>query len=178
MKNFDQRGRSLFRDISASRTCDSAGIAPHWCVCLNWQSVSLSDERVQRSAKKLVEEINTMTSKQRTLCDHLKLTEITDAVTYTPNDKLLKFKFSKDVDGRVPDLSGTTNINEVFYQITVSLAPGNGLFEATIRHHITDDSFHVSPAQISRINKYGNQPHCIQQTLPHLRQYCYCTVQL
>jgi hypothetical protein len=48
--------------------------------------------------------------------------------------------------------------------------PGKALFESTV-HKIGGKNFEVI-GDISRINKYGNQSHCIHN--PFLEKYCFC----
>ena len=67
-------------------------------------------------------------------------------------------------------------------------------FEATVRVHLTDDEYVVQDVQspqgktgssggserewsgdgISRLDRYGDQPICLQQEKPHLRKFCLC----
>ena len=171
-------GISLLDLIPAQRTCDDAKIDAHWCACLKWKAIKIGNKHVQASANQLVASINSLTYPKYHLCHRIELVKVLNAVTYTPNSNLLKFKSSKDADGRIPDLSDDMIASEVFYQVTIVVSPGGGMFEATVRHSLKDDKFHASDHEISRINRYGNQPHCIQRESPHLRQFCYCKVQL
>ena len=36
------RGRSLLEPLPASRSCAEAGVAPHWCACLDWAQLPTS----------------------------------------------------------------------------------------------------------------------------------------
>ena len=59
-------------------------------------------------------------------------------------------------------------------------------FEATVRVHLTDDDYVVegvvkgaegsawSADGISRLDRYGDQPKCVQKEKPHLRKFCFC----
>ena len=62
-------------------------------------------------------------------------------------------------------------------------------FEATVRVHLTDDEYVVEGVGgggeaggggewtgngISRLDRYGDQPACIQKEKPHLRKFCFC----
>lgn len=100
------------------------------------------------------------------------------ASRYTPNENVMKFKGSADEDQLEPDLSDEMKSNYVLYQVTISTSPGQGQYEGTISHHLDENKFESPEKQISRINKYGNQPHCVMNELPHLRKYCYCKVQI
>ena len=173
-----ERGISLFNEIPAERTCANAGVDTHWCACLKWHSVSLDDTKVLAAAKKLIDTINYTTKMFRKQCHLLKLENIRMASQYKPNANLLKFKRSIGPDARIPDLSGSLHTAEIFYQVTVQTSPSGALYEGTVKHYSKLGSFVVDIKQISRINKYGNQPHCVQDQHPHLRPYCYCIKQL
>ena len=172
------RGISLFQAIPKNRSCHSAAIAPHWCTCLDWIDSSLNDRHVISSAHAVVKAINKQTNKQQK-CEPLKLETIDVATRFSPNENVLRFKKSSDDHGRKADLSDKMYATEELYQVTITTQPGGGKFEATVTHESSNGSlFSVDMKEISRINRYGSQPHCVSQTLPHLRPYCYCRVQL
>ena len=91
---------------------------------------------------------------------------------------MLKFKKSSDHDGYTPDLSDTMTVSDVIYQVTITTVPGHAQFEGTVTHTISGNKFSVKDTDISRINRYGTQPHCVMDELPHLRAYCYCKEQI
>ena len=171
------RGISVLKEIPKERSCIDAGIEAHWCACLNWQSVDKTIPTVKLAANHLVKVINEMTTPERQLCQELRIRNISSAVVYTPNEKVLKFKYSKDIHGRQADLSDDMQVSDVLFQITIETTPGGGKFEATVKHDIKAKKYTANTRDISRINKYGSQPHCVAERLPHLRPYCYCVVQ-
>ena len=173
-----ERGISLFNEIPAERTCAHAGAETHWCACLSWEAVPLGKPAVVAAAEKLVDAINTLTTNFRQQCSLLTLQNISAASQYKPNDSLLHFRKSSDTDGRVADLSDNMRALEIFYQVTIRTDPGGAMFEGTVKHNSKLDSFTVEEKEISRINMYGNQPHCVREQYPHLRPYCYCKQQL
>ncbi len=168
------RGISLFKEIPKERTCKDAGIDNHWCACLNWQSVDIGSSQVILAAKRLVESMNKLTSKLRSKCSTLSVKEITSAGVFLPHKNLLKFLKSSDLDGRMADLSDDMTASEMFYQITLTTTPNDGRYEATVKYVPKTDSFVTNYKEISRINRYGNQPRCVMDQFPHLRPYCYC----
>ena len=174
----NRRGISLFREIPKSRSCAHAGVEPHWCACLSWVKVQHGDDKAQRAIQALVDSINKITESFRNNCEELSLSNITRVVKYGQNTQVLRFKSSADHDGRVADLSDGMKATEDLYQVTINTTPGNGHFEATVRFLIAEDRFVVNDKEISRINKYGNAPHCVAKNYPHLRAYCYCASQL
>ncbi len=173
-----QRGISLFKEIPNSRTCESAGVEMHWCACLNWKDADPSSSHVISAARQLVDTLNRITADQRQNCEELKLDKVIRAGVYAPNSDLLKFKQSSDHDGRKADLSDTMKASEIFYQLTIITSPNHGQYEATLKFVARTSSFVTNEHEISRTNKYGDQPHCVRDSLPHLRPYCYCKSQL
>ncbi|KAK6195767.1 hypothetical protein SNE40_001124 [Patella caerulea] len=174
MGDLSKRGISLFQEIPKERSCSDAGIEPHWCACLQWKSVNQSDTVIQQAISTAVATINDYTELHRHKCALLKLSRVTRSVKYATNSNILKFKSSSDHDGRVADLSSRTKGDENYYQITFLTTPGNGHFEMTVRHSLNTSEITVSEKEISRINRYGSDPECIQSEYPHLRPYCYC----
>jgi len=55
--------------------------------------------------------------------------------------------------------------------IILETVPGNGKFEATVRHQVQNNHLEVL-GYVSRINTYGNQSRCVDNF--HMRLYCYC----
>ena len=173
-----QRGISLLKEIPRERTCVDAGIDAHWCVCLAWEAVSTDDTNVKAAANAIVRLINELTGIKRHLCRSLALDYVTSAVRYSPSDRILRYRGSKDDDGRIADLSGSMSVTNVLYQLMLVMSPGGGVFEATVKHDVNRNQFSANVKEISRINTYGQQPHCVADELPHLRQFCYCRSQI
>ena len=97
---------------------------------------------------------------------------------YEPDERVLKFKQSSGRDGDIADFTDDMTASEVLYQVTITTKPGGGKYEGTVTHVISEDKYHVKSSDISRIDLYGNQPHCVMDEMPHLRAYCYCKVQI
>lgn len=171
--SLQSRSISPFAEIPKERACADAGIDTHWCACLAWEPVHVNDVNIKAIAEDLITYINEFISTEEDKCAKLKLAEIVRASKLKPNQKMLSFSKSKDINGRIPEFNNKADIVRVDYQLTISTKPGNGLFEATMTivegqiERVNDDS-------ISRVNKYGNDPHCILQTRDDLRKYCFC----
>ena len=90
---------------------------------------------------------------------------------------MLMFRKSLDKGGRFADMSDEMKIAEKLYQVTVRTSPSKAIYEATIKYIIKEDKYEIDRRDISRINKYGDQPHCIAQDQPYLREFCYCKEQ-
>ena len=157
------RGISLFKEIPKQRTCQDAGIELHWCACLSWTPLPLSDPLVLRAAHEIVKQFNNLTLKEINRCEVLSLKEIKSAVRYSTNENVLKFRKSLDLHGREPDLSDSRPAEILWYMVTLVTTPGDGVFEVTATYHLHDNVFIVDSKSVSRINKYGSQPHCIMR---------------
>ncbi|XP_050415130.2 uncharacterized protein LOC126829361 [Patella vulgata] len=168
-----QRGISLFEEIPTSRSCDHAGILPHWCVCMMQEQLPVDHRFSRLSVKYLISEINRQIFHYRDLCARLVLGHIKSVHILKNNDQLLRFDHSSnDVINRTVVYGKRTSMVTLF-QVAVVLVPGASVFEATIKYDEMTRMF--SPAgDVSRINRYGNQGDCIDES--HLRKYCFCFV--
>ena len=172
------RGISLFQEIPANRTCEDADLEPHWCLCLEWTNQDVTDPNVIAAAEAFVKHVNELTKDKRDLCEELSIHSIDRAEKYAPHNDLLKFKKSKTPDGIVALMEDEMNATEVFYQIQVTTKPSMALYESTVKHSISENTYRINEEEISRVNMYGDQPHCVATELPILRPYCYCKIQL
>ncbi|XP_045201848.2 uncharacterized protein LOC123555243 [Mercenaria mercenaria] len=165
---------SLFSPIPKDRTCADAAIETHWCACLKSKVVSVSDPNVLSSVKTIISRINDILRGFTSLCHLLSLRNIFKSVSFETDRHVLRFKKSRDVDGRVPDLSDTLLPEIVHYQITFETVPGNAVFEATAFMNLVTGDVIANEREISRLNRYNDAPKCIEKSHPSLRPYCYC----
>ncbi|TMS37546.1 hypothetical protein L596_004455 [Steinernema carpocapsae] len=176
-QNTSDRSLSLFRPIPESRSCDQAGIEPHWCTCLNWQDAFKDKEQQeisQKLARTVVQVINSKTEPERSLCSPIHFSSLEDAKRLVPHENLLKYKNVKDADGFVPELSGNTKATNALYQLKIRTDPGNALYEVTVHYDMVANSVEVDMTAISHVNKYGDNPHCIIDKNYFLAAYCVC----
>lgn len=169
-----QRAISLFNKIPLERTCADAFIEPHWCACLGWEEVPVTEPVVVQAAKYFVKFLNDYLSPHRDICDTLKLNKILWSAKLIPTKGLLSFRKSGDQDGFLGDFTAKTKLTDEVYQLKISTEPGDGLFEVSINHSIRNNSYTTRITDVSRINKYGSQARCVENSLFHLRKYCYC----
>ncbi|CAJ0937740.1 unnamed protein product, partial [Mesorhabditis belari] len=172
-----KRSLSLFRPLPLSRTCEQAGVDTHWCTCLNWEDATQKPEEktlVEGMAHSVVDAINAQTAPERALCSPLRLKSLIYARRMVPNEALLKYKNVKDADGFVPDLSGSTKLAIVYYQLKLGTTPGKAEYEITLRHEVSANKLFIDLNSISHINKYGDDPHCIIDKNYFLATYCVC----
>ena len=167
-------GTSLFRRIADSRGCSACGIPQHYCPCVQFKEVPVTHLHVQWAAEGLVERINEVLNSDRLSaekCSNLKLGEIKSAYQNLNHPNVTKFRGSKDIHGRIPMFDDQAKDYECNYNLLIRTVPGDALFEATIQ--LLDGTFHVD-REISRINKYGDQPKCVAEERPYMRKFCFC----
>jgi hypothetical protein len=173
--NVENRGISLFNEIPTGRTCSDASLMPHWCTCLQHASLALADDFVLRTARAVVQMLNTRLKRDEGMCESLSLQEVQSALKVIPSDKVLTFQQSLNdvINRRV--LYGDRVEAFVDYQLTVRTSPGDALFEATVRFVEGTDKYTLV-GDVSRINTYGNQSHCVDNHV--IKKLCYCKIQL
>ncbi|KAK3725777.1 hypothetical protein RRG08_030007 [Elysia crispata] len=169
------RGISLFRPVPKSRTCEQAGIEPHWCACLNWDDVSQDHQLKAATGQVVVDFLNSLTDLARDRCEILSVQRVVSVSRFVPRKDILMFKKSADAHGDIPDLSDNMTLNFEYLQLDLVTSPGQGRFESTVKHSLDTGDFVVRADDVSRTNKYGNASACVYDDLPSLRPYCYCT---
>ena len=174
-------GQSLFTEIDpAIRTCQNSGVKEHWCPCLVYKNIPVTDEKVKNLTQVIVNYINSLINnniKTQSLCANLTLLNITTAALKTPKDEVTRFKSTKgnkDCDSCNVVYDDST-VSKQYYEVVFTVNPSGGIYEANA-DVLPDHTTFVDP-NISRINLYGNQSDCIVNEFPHLRPYCYCLQQ-
>lgn len=171
----NQRGLSLLRPIPNDRDCESAGIQTHWCSCLSWKKVDIHDNLVNNAVVTLIEAFNSETNRLAPgLCQTLSLKNIQNASVYEHGADVLKFKKSADRDGRIPDLSDNMKLSTSHLLVDFITKPNNGRYEATMILQTNKKEIYPDLKQVSRLDRYGDQPKCIVDKFPDLRQFCFC----
>uniref|UniRef100_A0AC34GA04 Sulfatase N-terminal domain-containing protein n=1 Tax=Panagrolaimus sp. ES5 TaxID=591445 RepID=A0AC34GA04_9BILA len=168
----DKRGLSLFRPISKTRTCQDADIQSHWCTCLRWQKGN--NIIAEKLATAVVETINDYTKIERNLCAPLNIDKILNSKKLVPNEQLLKYAGSTDIDGQFPKFNENAVATFATYMIIFTTSPGNAKYEATVQYDEELDKITVDMLTISHINKYGDTAHCIIDKNYFLATYCVC----
>ncbi|GFT83877.1 uncharacterized protein NPIL_74251 [Nephila pilipes] len=176
--DLSSRSISIFSEIPQERTCTMASIEPHWCACLSWAKMSIEDPIASEVGAAVIDFINELTNFQRQNCEMLQLKEVTRIEKLQPNKALLKFRKNADKDGFVGEFSDNTQLTEILYQVQLRAFPSDAVYEASVKHDTVKKTFIVKEDELSRVNMYANQEHCIHDTYPNLRKYCYCKTQL
>ena len=158
-KSILPKSTSLFLEVSPNRSCTTVGIASHWCTCFDRKAISITDERTQKAAIFVVECINGLLINY-TNCSRLSLNLILFANLEVSSDN-----FNVDIE-----------IKQTIYDLTVEIEtkPSMAKFEATVRFPVDGSDKLQILGTISRINKYGNQSHCINDY--KLKLYCFCII--
>ena len=152
-------GNSLLSPINReTRTCQSAGIARHWCPCRYYRPLQYENKRHIEMAKAAVAKINT------------KINQFSKAKTRCAE---LEFESLQSVGQSRLDMELTArNMSQTTYLIVFLVKPNSAIFEATVSH-FNPDIISVDP-DISRLDLYGDQPKCIFNDYPNLRKFCFC----
>ena len=168
------RGISLFKPVPENRTCEQAGIAPHWCACLSWEDVSHDDELKSRVAKAVVDHINSLTEKIRDRCELVSLHKVISLSRFVPRQELLKFLKSDGLHGDHPNFSDRMKQSHEYIQVVLITNPGQGRYEVTVKQSMQTGNVTIRSEDMSRTNKYGKAAACVETSFPSLRQFCYC----
>ncbi|XP_063420600.1 uncharacterized protein LOC134705813 [Mytilus trossulus] len=169
-----KRSMSLLNEISEDRTCVDADIQPHWCTCSKLKTLDIKNKTVINVGHTIVSLINQDLKDSFDVCEQLFLKSIKHALLVIPFEKRLRIKKTRQ---HVMDRKVTNNDrvkSYIDYQITVQTTPGDAVFEVTLRFDQKGKTYDLV-GDFSRINKYGNQSHCIEQH--HLKKLCYCKIQ-
>jgi hypothetical protein len=168
-KNFElnnrNRGISLLDEISNERNCEDIGISEHYCTCIqNWTHQNLDDDIIIEAAQFSVDSINQLTYSVRNLCMELALKQIISAEVLKKN-------------------------NHLIYKIQLITKPNNGVYESLLydgymeNYEFKSNRFSISSRnEISRIDAYGEQPHCVSNFSSNpsyildLRKFCFCKI--
>ncbi|ROT73170.1 hypothetical protein C7M84_008398 [Penaeus vannamei] len=149
-----RQGISIFQRIPANRTCSAAGIPDHFCTCQDTKEADPGDPALELAASYLRGTIN-QDLRALPACIRVKTGRVSRS-----NKQLSPQDTTSDVRS---------------YLLQATLHPGNVAVEATLRYNPQPELFQVT-GEVSRINQYGNQSHCIKHSV--LRKFCFCKDQL
>ena len=124
----------------------------------------------------IVKEANRLLSHESGKCVELSLGKTLSASEQQLSDKVLKFNGCNGTSDLCLNNALFANASEIetktkHYLITIELKPSNALFEATVNYN-TNNREMTLIGDISRINLYGKQSHCIESAV--LKKYCFC----
>ena len=174
-------GESLFNKIDKeSRTCENAGVEEHWCPCLNLEEISINEPLIKELAEFVLKFMNNLmfeNSHLEKLCHKLVLKKINSAFRDMPSEKMQLFDKTRR-DGECDSCglifggkSTNTLVDDTLYQLQFVTSPNEGFYEASVK---MKSGVPLLVGDVSRIDAYKDQPHCIAKAFPLLRKYCYC----
>ncbi|CAG2179528.1 unnamed protein product [Oppiella nova] len=156
-------GLSLLEEIPYNRSCDSIPILEHWCGCQTSQPIH-DLHSVRPMAEFVVTKLNDLLhDKYSNVCLNLTFGETLSAFEQQMNDKVLRYLKSDNEDIMVSEVK--------HYLLTIRVHPSDGVFESTVHLNTTSHQMLII-GDISRINLYANQSHCVDS--PWLKKYCFC----
>ena len=131
---------------------------------------------MQPMSEFIVKEANRLLSHESEKCVELSLEKTLSASEQQLSDKVLKFKGCNGTSDLCLNSALFANTSRIesktkHYLITIEVKPSNALFEATV-HYNTKKKKMTLIGDISRINLYGKQSHCIESAV--LKKYCFC----
>ena len=133
-----KRGSSLLSAIPSERSCELAGILPHWCTCHELATVDTDNPDVITAAMFVVRYINDQVGTHGGRCAELSLTRVMDARQIVPRDRVIRFRqHLGDVLRRIVKYDDENHFSE--YQLVIQTDPGSGIFEATVRQEGRND---------------------------------------
>jgi hypothetical protein len=139
---------SLFYEISRSRSCESANVNDHHCLChKHLQEISVENSVVVKGANMFVEFMNKIIKNDeegRKFCEKLSVKEIKRAEILQGNDNLL-------------------------FRIQVEVSPGKAIFEGTFRWVDTKEIEIVE--EYSRISIYEGETCVVKNDV---KRFCHC----
>ncbi|KAL3859694.1 hypothetical protein ACJMK2_009903 [Sinanodonta woodiana] len=159
------RGISLLRPIHAARSCDDAGVPEVFCACYQTISLNTTLNIVQMISQFALDTINKNLKPKSQICAELSIRSIIEAniIPSTVNKENGVYNLIGSLFRKISGISGR-------YIILIETYPGDGLFEVMIDYE--NDQKMSLVGEISRLNRYGNQSHCVKDS--SLFQFCYC----
>ncbi|XP_068220311.1 uncharacterized protein [Palaemon carinicauda] len=149
----EKYGQSLFKVVPINRTCDDLAIPPHLCACQNSTEADVDDPRIRNAANHTITQLNKELD-NFTDCVKLSLKKVLSARISTATNKTSPVKRETIVEK---------------YTIIFSVEPSGALLESSV---MRDHGNYKVLSEVSRINLYGNQSHCISDFT--YRKYCFC----
>ena len=134
-------------------TCSDVPIKPHYCLCVDmFQEIPIEAPVSKQVVGAVIDFMNAENELYaKSMCTPLSIERVF----------------------RVAKAKGVRNI--VHFQAKFSVLPSRGLFEITVPCDVVAGAVSSCAApEISRVNRYGDQPACISKTAPRLSKFCYC----
>lgn len=143
----ERRGTSLFLPIPESRTCQTAGIPKWHCACYGTKTkLSIDDANAVLAVDAFVNYTNLLLANHK-VCANLKIHQVHRVTVELASD----------------------DASAQYYDVQVTMVPGNGTFEIILKK--VGDQFSIA-SSINRVSEPHNQSYCV--TNHELKSICYC----
>ncbi|KAF4524379.1 hypothetical protein B566_EDAN007555 [Ephemera danica] len=142
---YGYHGLSLFRPISADRTCSEIGIPQKYCICSYEKELDLHEPHVLDSAQILIDHVNKLLKPHTNLCAKLTLDAVISSQLLMPN----RPNYSDEAKPSDPEMK---------IRILVSAKPSGAMLEGIVVFKPLSSKIE---GEVNRINEYGNQSACI-----------------
>lgn len=154
-KTVTKHGQSLLHELPVTRTCADASVPTQFCACVETEAFPVNHPLSLKVARFVVASVNTLVGKHLTgKCTTWVLKSVL-AIHFYPR----------------PAVSGNTTDSD--YWVKFSAAPGDALFEATVRHSVDWKASTFSLVQqADRLDWYSSHSHCARGSL--WEKYCHC----
>ncbi|XP_066923745.1 uncharacterized protein [Clytia hemisphaerica] len=176
-------GKSLFTDITAlQRECADAGVEETWCPCVSYEMVDKNNDIVLQMAYQVVEKFNQYLRENPTVsqkCEQLVLDEVLRVRKVTTSKQVEYFVTTEnsECDGCGIQLNQTASFVNQKFELLIQVKPSDGQFEMLVDYNSMTNRIEVGEdfvQRVSRINRYGDQPKCVQRQYPYHRAFCFC----
>ena len=179
-------GKSLFTDITAlQRECADAGVEETWCPCISYEMVDKNNDIVLQMAHQVVRKFNQYLTENPTVsqkCEQLVLDEVLRVRKVTTSKQLEYFvetenNFECEQCGVQLKYNQTASFVNKKFELLIQVKPSGGQFEMLVDYNFKTNRIDVGDdfvQRVSRINRYGDQPKCIQRQYPYHRAFCFC----
>lgn len=179
-RDLSSRGLSQLYPIPTNRTCFQAGVPDHHCTCVSMAPLDTNSDTVQYAAITLKNHINNILLDYEKICRKYSLLKVIRAEQMAVNKKLAYgVARYKHRDSLANDSSRPTEepIEELYplekLRVAIELYPNNAQFEGVIQYDLASEKTFTVHGDISRLNKFGNQSHCVPKK--SLQKFCACT---
>ncbi|XP_071442503.1 uncharacterized protein [Hetaerina americana] len=148
-------GLSPLRTLPKNRTCLEIGIPRMYCPCGDEKDLDTEERRVVEAAEALKDHINGLieASADGYKCSRLGVKKILSAQLLLPSSPLA-------IDFVVET------------RVSIELFPGGVQLEGLLQRNAWSKNGGRVTGDVNRINRYGNQSHCITDV--YLKKYCFC----
>lgn len=146
--------QSVFEEIPWDRSCLSAGIDFHWCVCTEYKLANKEDPLVQRGAHVLVDWINNEVSEKTKNMN-------------TSDSHCASFNLSS-----VESVVSSETTKHIDYRIKFNVVPSDASFDAIVRSYREGPEKLELIGSVSRLTEYGSTADCVYDS--KLKVFCFC----